>query len=176
MATEALNFRRIGTPGYRTYRVLQARGDWAHIYRSKVADHGDHKGAIIFPEQLLSLNQNRIFAVGATENIGHSGQGSGMMLSSASMPSTMQLQWLVIERFHLWNAVDRCLITRAEEVLEYEEHNYDKDGLRGLQLTDALGARAVGPFSAFTALFTSKGDAARWLENYASKNLRKHLG
>lgn len=171
MATEALNFRRIGTPGYRTYRVLQARGDWAHIYRSKVADHGDHKGAIIFPEQLLSLNQNRIFAVGATENV----LPSTSIMNSIASPSSMQLQWLVIERFHLWNAVDRCLITRAEEVLEYEEHNYDKDGLRGLQLTDHLGARSVGSFSAFTALFTSRNDAAKWLENYASKNLRKHL-
>jgi hypothetical protein len=174
VATEALNFKRIGTPSYRTYRVLSARGDWAQLYRSKVADHGDQKGAIIFPEQLLSLNQNRIFAVA-----GISGSGAAPIIGAntyGSAPVSMTLSCLVIERFHLWNSRDQCLITKAEQVVEYEEQYYDKEGLRGLMLTDIHGNLSRSSnFASFTSLFTSKRDAVRWLENYARENLRKMI-
>lgn len=50
------------------WRILQAPGAWATRYNERIKRFGHVKGAIIFPEQLLGLNQKYIYMVvtGAT--------------------------------------------------------------------------------------------------------------
>lgn len=163
--TEALNFKRIGTPSYRTYRVLQARGDWGQLYRSRVAEYGDFKGAIIFPEQLFSLNQSTIYAAGSSEAPRQS-NGAGSL--------TLSIQPL--NHIGLYDGINGQFLTRSEQVLEYEDANYTKDGIRLL----TIGTPAANMLTAHTpvfghmqALFTSKDQACRWLEKQATKQIRK---
>lgn len=163
--TEALNFKRIGTPGYRTYRVLQARGDWGQLYRSRVAEYGDLKGAIIFPEQLFSLNQSTIFAASSSEA---PRQSNGV--------GSLTLSILPVNHIGLYDGVNGQFLTRSEQVLEYEDNNYTKDGIRLLTIgTPAANVLSANPpvFGHLQTLFTSKDQACRWLEKQAIKQIKK---
>lgn len=165
MATQPINFKRVGTPSYRTYRVLQARGDWGQIYRERVALYGDLHGAIIFPEQLFTLNQAAIFGATASQTPsgpGHSGTVGGMSLT--------------VQRFEsigIYDGVNQRQLTHSQQVLDYEEANYDKEGVRRLYLGTDFHRSNMPVFGHVSALFTNKDSAVRFLEREVRQNLRK---
>jgi hypothetical protein len=166
MATQPINFKRVGTPSYRTYRVLQARGDWGQLYRARVALYGDLHGAIIFPEQLFTLNQNAIYAAAATPavpNANNAGCTVGLTLSVHQITS-----------IGIHDGINNQQLTHSEQVLEYEENHFDKDGLRRLTIMAKGGSshQAVS-FGHFSALFTNRESAARFLEREVRTSLRK---
>jgi len=61
------DFKKVNTTKYRTWRVLNAPGAWAEVYRERAAKFRGIPGAIIFPEQVLALRQEAIFSVGCTK-------------------------------------------------------------------------------------------------------------
>lgn len=60
---EATDFKKIGAKGYKAWRILSAAGAWAQTYRDREKMLRDYKSAIIFPEQLVGLNQSKIYQV-----------------------------------------------------------------------------------------------------------------
>ena len=60
---EASDFKKIGTKGYKAWRILSASGAWAQVYRDREKMLRNYKSAIIFPEQFLGLNQNGVYKV-----------------------------------------------------------------------------------------------------------------
>lgn len=60
---EATDFKKIGSKGYKAWRILSASGSWAQTYRDREKMLRDYKSAIIFPEQLLGLQQSKIYQV-----------------------------------------------------------------------------------------------------------------
>lgn len=61
----AVNIKRLDSESYRTYRVLRANPVMSDLYRRRVKDFGNVRGALIFPEALLSLT-SPIYAVALT--------------------------------------------------------------------------------------------------------------
>lgn len=61
--TEASDFKKTGTKGYKAWRVLSSPGAWGQTYRNRERILRNYASAIIFPEQLLGLKQSRIFQV-----------------------------------------------------------------------------------------------------------------
>lgn len=61
MAHQAIDFTKVNTKSYKVWRILQASGDWAQVYRDREQAYRDYKSAIIFPEQILGLNQRNIY-------------------------------------------------------------------------------------------------------------------
>lgn len=60
---EASDFKKIGSKGYKAWRILSASGAWGGTYRDREREMRNYKSAIIFPEQLLGLNQSKIYQV-----------------------------------------------------------------------------------------------------------------
>jgi hypothetical protein len=63
MATQAIDFKKINSKGYKVWRIIQAPGAWGQIYRDRELKLRNYKSALIFPEQLLGLNQKLIYKV-----------------------------------------------------------------------------------------------------------------
>lgn len=60
---EASDFKKIGSKGYKAWRILSATGAWADAYRNREKEMRVYKSAIIFPEQLIGLRQSKIYQV-----------------------------------------------------------------------------------------------------------------
>lgn len=60
---EAIDFKKVGTKGYKAWRILSATGEWARTYRDREKMLRVYKSAIIFPEQLIGLTQSKIYQV-----------------------------------------------------------------------------------------------------------------
>lgn len=56
------SLKRLDSESYRTYRVLRAPTVVGDVYRSRIKQYGNHRGAIIFPEGIFTLSCP-IFAV-----------------------------------------------------------------------------------------------------------------
>jgi len=63
MATQAISFTKVHTKPYKVWRILQAPGAWNRVYRNREARLRHYRSAIIFPEQILGLNQASIYKV-----------------------------------------------------------------------------------------------------------------
>lgn len=61
------DFKKVGARGYKAWRILSASDTWASIYRQREKTLRDYRSAIIFPEQLLGLDQENIFSVVVTK-------------------------------------------------------------------------------------------------------------
>lgn len=63
MATKAIDFTKVHTKAYKVWRIIQAPGAWGQIYRDREQKLRGYRSALIFPEQILGLNQELIFKV-----------------------------------------------------------------------------------------------------------------
>jgi hypothetical protein len=70
---DSLNLKKLGSREYRIARILQAPEPWQTFYRGRLKEIGRFDKAVIFPEQLLGLNQNCVYAVSVVESFGNSG-------------------------------------------------------------------------------------------------------
>jgi hypothetical protein len=61
--SEAVDFKKIGSKSYKAWRILSAPDAWAQIYLNREKLMRPYRAAIVFPEQLLGLNQSRIYQV-----------------------------------------------------------------------------------------------------------------
>lgn len=103
--TKAVDFKKIGSKGYKAWRILSASGEWAQIYRNREKMLRSYKSAIIFPEQLLGLNQTKIYQVIVTYS-----------------SDTVFSQVLIIRDFAPRAATGEVLDT-LEIIREYEHEN-----------------------------------------------------
>lgn len=103
---EAIDFKKVGTKGYKAWRILSAAGAWAQTYRDREKMLRDYKGAIIFPEQLIGLTQSKIYQVIVTR--------SGSTISS---------QINVIHNYTPKGANGESLDT-VEKIRDYEYENH----------------------------------------------------
>lgn len=74
MATKAIDFTKVHTKAYKVWRIIQAPGAWGQIYRNREQALRGYKSALIFPEQVLGLNQELIFKVVVAKGQGGSVQ------------------------------------------------------------------------------------------------------
>lgn len=60
---EAQDFKKIGSKGYKAWRILAATGAWAQTYRDREKMLRGYPSAILFPEQLIGLKQSKVYQV-----------------------------------------------------------------------------------------------------------------
>ena len=65
---EAVDFSKVNTRQYKVWRIVSASPQWAEIYRNREKRLRNYRGGIIFPEQLIGLNQNMVFQVSVQRN------------------------------------------------------------------------------------------------------------
>ena len=63
MSVEELNFKKLSTEKYRIYRILQSPSAMVETYRKRIKSIGSYRGAVIFPEQFISLYGQTVCAV-----------------------------------------------------------------------------------------------------------------
>lgn len=102
----AIDFKKVGRKGYKAWRILSATGEWARVYRDREKMLRDYKGAIIFPEQLISITQSRIYQVVVNRN--------GCAISS---------QINVIHNYTP-NGANGELLDTLEKIRDYEYENH----------------------------------------------------
>lgn len=68
MADHALNFKTLSTEKYRLYRVLQSHAVLSETYRVRINTTGKINGAIIFPEQFVSVYGQSVVKVSVTRD------------------------------------------------------------------------------------------------------------
>jgi len=61
MSVEELNFKKMSNEKYRIYRLLQSPSSLVETYRARIKQVGQYRGAIIFPEQFISLYGQAIY-------------------------------------------------------------------------------------------------------------------
>ena len=66
------DFKRIGAKGYLAWRILSSTGQWTEVYRNREKALRGFNSAILFPEQLLGLDQQVIFEVYVCKSSGSS--------------------------------------------------------------------------------------------------------
>lgn len=149
---EAVNSKKLLTKSYQTWRVIQAPGQWAQFYRDRIKQVGNYRSAIIFPEQLLGLNQKSIWTASGT-------------ISDKNMVVSVNR----ITSFSLQAQQDRGRKTleTVEQVYEFEAAYHDD--LSALYLANANQVYNTPKFIDFKTLFTSKADAAKWACRYAER-------
>ena len=103
------DFKKIGAKGYKAWRILSASDTWASVYRQREKTLRNYHSAIIFPEQLLGLDQANIFSVVVSK------QSSVRLLSVSSAIS-------VIRNFKPVTLSDEPL-SSLEAIMEYEANN-----------------------------------------------------
>lgn len=55
MSADELNFKKLSSEKYRIYRLLQSPSSMVETYRLRIKAIGHYRGAVIFPEQFISL-------------------------------------------------------------------------------------------------------------------------
>lgn len=113
---EATDFKKIGAKGYKAWRILSATGEWAQTYRDREKMLRGYKSAIIFPEQLIGLNQSKIYQVIVTR--------TGNTVSS-------QINAL---RSFLPKGANGEILDTVEKIREYESEHSDGSGLHRLHI------------------------------------------
>lgn len=63
MSADELNFKKMSTEKYRVYRLLQSPSIMVETYRKRIKEIGSYRGAIIFPEQFISLYGQSMYHV-----------------------------------------------------------------------------------------------------------------
>ena len=151
---EAVNSKKLLTKSYMTWRVVQAPGVWSSVYRERIKRMGNYRSAIIFPEQLLGLNQNSIWSA--------AGSQSGKTLTASISRHSL---------FKLYSAATRAnSFNRIEDVYDFESKYHDEAALKLLLLTTDVDSFYKLNFSELGLLFTNKNDAAKWCSKFIEAN------
>jgi hypothetical protein len=116
----AVDFKKVGTKGYKAWRILSASGEWAQTYRDREKMLRAYKSAIIFPEQLISLTQSRIYQVIVTRN-----------------GNTISSQINVIHNYRPRGANGECLDT-LEKIRDYEYVNHTGGALHRITVGNSV--------------------------------------
>lgn len=160
--SQAVDSKKLLSKSYSTWRLVMAAGSWSELYRERMRKYGNFRSAIIFPEQILGLNQSSIYSASVVVN------GSNITSSIGR-----------INGFELWadmgakSSAWRKLLT-VEEVYDFEAANSNQDGYNCLAIqpaqTSSYNSRTK--FAEFGALFSGKNDAAKW----AAQQITKQVG
>ena len=113
---EAVDFKKVGTKGYKAWRILSAAGSWAQTFRDREKMLRDYKSAIIFPEQLIGLNQSKVYQV-----IVHKVGG------------TVTSQIIALNNYIPRGANDEKLDT-VEKIREYEYEHHEGGALHRIKV------------------------------------------
>lgn len=68
MSVAELNFKALSTEKYRVYRLLQSPTSMVETYRARIKEVGKFRGAVIFPEQFISLYGQQVCRVMLTRD------------------------------------------------------------------------------------------------------------
>lgn len=60
---KSIDFTQAHSKSYKVWRIISAPGHWCQIYREREQRLRNYRSALIFPEQILGLNQEFIFKV-----------------------------------------------------------------------------------------------------------------
>lgn len=138
----AIDFKQMAQPSSRLLRLMQTTGKFTACYRDRINLFGDRPSAIIFPEQILGLNQKAIYSV-----------------AFSSQKNEFTLRSFVVENPKLFNpAGDE--ITTVEEVLAVEDAGGE------VRLNRGYDGRT---FASNIAMFSSRRDAYRWAAKLIEK-------
>lgn len=75
MSVEELNFKKLSSEKYRVYRLLQSPTFMVETYRRRIKEVGSFRGAVIFPEQIISLYGQQICRVSVSRGDNNIGVG-----------------------------------------------------------------------------------------------------
>jgi hypothetical protein len=147
---EAVNSKKLLTKSYMTWRVVQAPGVWASIYRERIKRMGNYRSAIIFPEQLLGLNQNSVWqsfggADGKSTTTSITRHGV-LRLGSETGTRTREVEFF----------------NRIEDVYEFEAKYSNQSDLDKLVMRSEANSYFQPKFHEVSQLFTNRNDAAKW--------------
>lgn len=145
---QAQDFKRIHTKSYKVWRLLQAPGCWGKVYREREMLLRNYRSAIIFPEQLLGLNQSLLFTASTTV----SSEGRSASVSSLNTPKLL---------------LDGGTVDYYDDIYDWESENNGNDALKSMCIGRS-GAYSNIPFWNVT-LFTNRKDAVKM----ASRHLEK---
>lgn len=145
---QAQDFKRIHTKSYKVWRLLQAPGCWGKAYRDRELALRNYSSAIMFPEQLLGLNQSQLF----TAAIGVSSEGRSASVSSLTMPSLL---------------LDGGTVENYGDIYDWESEN-NANGCLSSMTVGRPGAYNNQPFWN-SIIFTNRKDAVKM----ASRHLEK---
>lgn len=141
------DFVKIHSKKYKAWRILSAKGSWVEVYTGREKMLRNYRSAIIFPEQLLGLNQSSILQV--TESA-----GSGVFNISVHP----------VNRFDLfYNGVELNSLT---EILEVERSCYGDDDISRIKVGETFGQSFVS-----LILFTNKKDVLKYINSASSAAL-----
>lgn len=141
------DFSKIRTKSYKMWRILQAPGIWAQIYRDREQKFRDYRTAVIFPEQIIGLNQSEIYSV-ATSTPEYSSRTRTVTLHTHS-------------NFELILKV--AAAESVGEIVEWESSNHASDAISDMRISSPHQSTSR-PFFASTNLFTSKKDAIKFAQ------------
>lgn len=160
--SEAVDSKKLLSKSYSTWRLVMAAGAWSELYRERMRKYGNYRSAIIFPEQILGLNQSSIYSASVVAN------GNTMSSSIGRIGS-----------FELWADLggQRSSWTRlrtVEEVYDFEAANSTADGYNYLAIQPAQTStyNSKTKFAEYGALFSGKSDAVKWV----ARQLEKQVG
>jgi len=114
--SKASDFKKIGTKGYKAWRILSASGAWGQVYRDREKMLRGYNSAIIFPEQLIGLNQTAVFQVIVTRTGG----------SIASIITVM--------RNFVPRGVSGEILDTLKKIREYESNNDQSGGVHRISV------------------------------------------
>jgi hypothetical protein len=146
--SEAIDFNKIRSKSYKVWRILQAPGVWGQVYRDRESRFANYASAIIFPEQLLGLNQSQLFSV---------------ELSSEQNAKIVQLRAIEIPQLVLGTSVPQDY----RSIYEWEGDNNGDAALKEMTI-GRLGTHAHVLFWNRN-LFTNKKDAIKMAARHLEK-------
>lgn len=135
-----MDFKKIHTKSYKVWRILQAPGVWAQIYRDRESMMANYSSAIIFPEQFLGLNQTLIFSVELTSRA----QARSSAVTEFTTPKIL---------------LDRGAVSSFDDIYQWEAANDSRESMSGM---------TIGSYESFSNplfhnmnLFTNRKDAVK---------------
>jgi len=146
---EAVDFKKVHTKKYRAWRILTSPSRWGVAYRDRVSTFKDFPTAIIFPEQLLGLNQSVVYCVAVSKD-------RNTVSTSISA-----------HRDYKPNFGSGSLKT-LEEIREYESENDAPENIRNLVF--GHGYSTTMKFWT-SAIFTSQKDALKYQQKIQAQYL-----
>lgn len=144
--TQAQDFTKIHTKSYKVWRILQAPGVWASIYRNREEILRNYRSAIIFPEQLLGLNQGNIFSASLSMNND---------MRSASVAKVNRITLLL----------DRDPVSNFQEIYDWESEHHDAKAVGLIKLGSPVSYGSDIKFCDLN-LFTNRKDAVKMATKY----------
>lgn len=166
----ALNFKTVNSANYMAHRLLMAPSKWLEIYQTRIKAAKD-SNALIFPEQLLSLNQKAIWFVHAPELL----KGDTPSVDSVSVTvSKIYFDNIFIpkpgNRSYYRHERDGHPVSSIEEIVEYERMNVESRDATKFPLIHNMIGNSHSFYSGFC--FASKHGALK----YANKRLSSGMG